>query len=126
MRHDAVMIHSSRLASVLWARGAASRICVVGCSAAGQWKLELKQLAAMALLPDREVRPLLMCMMQAGLVMLQEVPRTGDHNPRSTTYLWCVDLDRACAALEREMLLTIGRLHERLGDEERLAAARRL
>ena len=87
------------------------------CEALGQQHYDLKQLAHMALLPDREIRPILMRMLRAGIVSLQEVPRSADHNPRSTTYLWFADLNRACAAVEREIFCTISRLQARFDVE---------
>ena len=60
-------------------------------SRSGNLKLELKQLTRMSLMPDREARPLLLKLFQAGLLMLQEVPRSTDRVPKGTTYLWHVD-----------------------------------
>ena len=80
-------------------------------------KLELKQLAELALLPEREARPLLMKLLQSDYVLLQELPRTVDHNPRTTTYLWHVDLDAAYRTLERSMFLSVANLFSRMAHE---------
>ena len=38
------------------------------------------------------------------------MPRSVDHNPRTTCYLWYVDLPRAYRALEAQLLQTHARL----------------
>ena len=88
-----------------------------GCSGRGQQKLELKQLAEAALLPERDARPLVAKLLKAGYVMLQEVPRTADRNPKATSYLWHVSLPHAYRALETDMLSTLGNLCRRLEHE---------
>lgn len=88
-----------------------------GCSASGQFKFETKQLAAMALLPESRTRPVLMHLFKAGYAQLQEVPRTVDHNPRTTVYLWHVDLPQAYRVLEKEMLSAARKLMVRLEHE---------
>jgi transcription initiation factor IIE alpha subunit len=94
-----------------------------GCSSRGQQKLELKQLAELALLPERDARPLLLRLLQEEYVMLQEVPRTVDRNPKTTTYLWHVSLPHAYATLEQEMHRMLVSLHRRLAHEAAAAAA---
>lgn len=93
-----------------------------GCKSKGHQKLELKQIAELALLPERDTRPLLMRLLQDELVMLQEVPRTADRNPKTTFYLWHVSLPHAYRALEAQMLKTLDHLHVRLAHEVRLAS----
>uniref|UniRef100_A0A7S0L894 DNA-directed RNA polymerase III subunit RPC3 n=1 Tax=Coccolithus braarudii TaxID=221442 RepID=A0A7S0L894_9EUKA len=73
----------------------------------------------MAVLPENATRPLLMRMLQAEYVMLAEVSRTNDHNPRSTTYLWYVDLPKAYRTVERELLKTLYNLQCRLQAERK-------
>mgnify|MGYP002637281527 CR=1 FL=1 len=51
-------------------------------------------------------------------VALQEVPRSTDHNPKTTTYLWHVDLAAAYRKLEQEMFRTLSRLRARLEFEQ--------
>ena len=84
------------------------------CSAKGQQKYELKQLAEMALLPERDARPLLWKLLHAEFILLQEVPRTVDRNPKTTTYLWHVSLPHAYQTLERTMFKTLANLHTSL------------
>ena len=49
--------------------------------------------------------------------------RSADHNPRTTTYLWHVDLNRAYRNLEAEMLFTETKLMARHAAETRKAEA---
>ena len=93
-----------------------------GCASRGQQKYELKQLAEQALLPEKDARPLLWALLQAGYVLLQEVPRSNDRNPKTTTYLWHVSLTHAYRTFEEELLETIRRLQRRV-DAERAAGA---
>jgi len=85
-------------------------------------KLELKQLAELALLPERDARPHLMTLLRHDYVLLQELPRTADHNPRTTTYLWHVDVEHAYRSLERDMFRTMGTLYGRMAHERRANA----
>lgn len=90
-----------------------------GCSARGQQKHELKQLAEDSLMPERDARPLMMKLLLSGYALLQEVPRTLDRNPKATTHLWHVSLPGAYRALELEMLGSLLNLHRRLEHEKR-------
>jgi DNA-directed RNA polymerase III subunit RPC3 len=92
-----------------------------GCASRGQQKLELKQLAEQALLPERDARPLLLRLLQDEYVFLQEVPRTADRNPKTTFYLWYVSLPHALRTLEGEILRTLHHLYGRLAHETKLA-----
>lgn len=65
------------------------------CTSRGQQRYELKQLAELALLPERDARPLLWQLLQHAYVWMQEVPRQADRNPKTTTYLWHVSLPLA-------------------------------
>ncbi|KAL1507209.1 hypothetical protein AB1Y20_008059 [Prymnesium parvum] len=82
-------------------------------------KLELKQMAEMSLLPEREARPFMMRFLRHEYVCLQEVARSNDHNPKTTTFLWYVDLPMAYKKLEQEMLKTLCSLLARLEYEEK-------
>jgi len=82
------------------------------------YRLELKQLAELGLMPEKEARPLLWTLMSAGYASLQEVPRSVDHNPRTTCYLWYVDLPRAYRAFEAQLLQTHARLATMLEAEQ--------
>ena len=92
------------------------------CAARGQQRLDVKVLAELALVPEREARPLLWKLLQLGFVGLQELSRTADHNPKTTTYLWYVSLPSAYRALEEESVASLARLYARLAAERRDAA----
>jgi len=87
------------------------------CTSKGQQKLELKQIAELGLMPERDARPLLMTLMQLEYVLMQEVPKTVDRNPKTTTYLWHVSLPHAYSTLEAEILKMVSHLHIRLRHE---------
>ena len=99
------------------------------CTARGQQKLEMKSLAELSLLPEREARPLLWSLLRSGYASMQEVARTAEHNPKSTTYLWYVSLPHAYRALELEIFTALARMNARLVSEqkhaERLTASTR-
>ena len=59
-----------------------------------------------------------MALLRAEYVQLQEVPRTADHNPRTTTYLWHVELRSAYAKFERDLMRTVAALRQRVSHEE--------
>jgi DNA-directed RNA polymerase III subunit RPC3 len=107
---------ASRLFRLLLRLGAAG-----GCASTDSptLKLELKQLAEKGMMAEAEARPLLARMQQAGYVSVQELPRSADHNPRTTVYLWHVELPRACRVLEAELLSTGAKLAVRLAEERR-------
>lgn len=109
---------ASRLFRLLLRLGSAG-----GCASADRppLKLELKQLAEKGMMAEGEARPLLGRMLQAGFVSMQELPRSADHNPRTTLYLWHVELPRACRALEAELLATEAKLAVALAEERRKA-----
>lgn len=52
--------------------------------------VEERQLAKLAMLPGKEVRERLYELLRAGLVALQEVPKSSDHAPSRTIFLWGV------------------------------------
>jgi DNA-directed RNA polymerase III subunit RPC3 len=89
------------------------------CSARGQQRYELKQISELALLPERDTRPLLWQLLQSAYVQLQEVPRSADRNPKTTTFLWYADLASAYRTLETELFATITTLHARVEAEKR-------
>jgi DNA-directed RNA polymerase III subunit RPC3 len=55
-------------------------------------KMDERQISKVAMMPGKDVRPLLNAMSAEALVSLQEVPRTADRNPTRTFYLWCARL----------------------------------
>jgi len=95
------------------------------CSHKGQQKYELKQLAEMALLPERDARPLLWKLLHHEFVRLQEVPRSADRNPKTTTYLWHCSLPHAYQTLERQMFKALCALSARLTQERKAAGEER-
>ena len=70
--------------------------------------LQEKTISSLGLMPLKEVRERIYLLFLNGLVHLQEIPRTPDHNPDKTFFLWGVDeehkvwpafADRTCAYL---------------------------
>lgn len=55
-------------------------------------QLEQKQVAELAMIPVKDTRDSLYKMLAANYVHMQEVPRTSEHNPSKTFYLWNVRL----------------------------------
>lgn len=53
--------------------------------------LQDKTISAAALMPIKEVRERMYLMFTHGLVHMQEVPKSIDHAPNKTTYLWALD-----------------------------------
>lgn len=70
-------------------------------------KMDEKQIAKVAMMPNNVVRPLLAALSSDFLISTQEVPRSADRNPTRTFYLWHVDLHKAYSAL-------LGHLHKTL------------
>ncbi|KAG2366820.1 RNA polymerase III subunit RPC82-domain-containing protein [Suillus spraguei] len=73
-------------------------------------KMDEKQIAKVAMMPNNVVRPLLAALSSDFLISTQEVPRSADRNPTRTFYLWYlvhVDLHKAYSAL-------LGHLHKTL------------
>jgi len=55
---------------------------------------EEKQVSECAMISQMECRGHLYILLQAGLVQIQEVPLTFDHNPQRTYFLWQIPLNR--------------------------------
>jgi hypothetical protein len=55
--------------------------------------MSVLQIADMALIPVTETRERLYKMLSCEFVHLQEVPRTADHAPSRTFYLWSVRIE---------------------------------
>ncbi|TFK55025.1 hypothetical protein OE88DRAFT_1653647 [Heliocybe sulcata] len=62
-------------------------------------KMDEKQISKVAMMAQKDVRPLLSALSADSLVSLQDVPRTADRNPVRTFYLWYVDLAKAYTML---------------------------
>lgn len=81
-------------------------------------QLEQKQIADLALLPLTLARECLYKMQQAGFVHLQEVPRTADHTPSRTFYLWSVRPNDVKKIVTGEFYAMIRKMRYRLQHEE--------
>lgn len=75
--------------------------------------LDDKLVCKHALLPMRQARDLLVRLMQWGMVASQEVPRTPDHMPSRTFFLWRFNLQKASNALFDHCSQALERLHQR-------------
>lgn len=81
--------------------------------------LDDRLICKQALVPMQQAREILIKMARYGLVLSQEVPRTADHAPNRTSYLWRASPDNAVAALKNHLLQAIGNLLVRLEAERR-------
>ncbi|KAG1774272.1 hypothetical protein EV702DRAFT_1241529 [Suillus placidus] len=70
-------------------------------------KMDEKQIAKVAMMPNNIVRPLLAALSSDFLISTQEVPRSADRNPTRTFYLWHVDLHKAYSALLGHLYKTL-------------------
>lgn len=70
-------------------------------------KMDEKQIAKVAMMPNNVVRPLLAALSSDFLISTQEVPRSADRNPTRTFYLWHVDLHKAYSALLGHLYKTL-------------------
>lgn len=70
-------------------------------------KIDEKQIGKVAMMPAKDVRPLLSAMSGDNLVSIQEVPKSADRNPSRTIYLWCVDLGKAYSVLLGNLYKTL-------------------
>ncbi|KAF8431810.1 hypothetical protein L210DRAFT_867070 [Boletus edulis BED1] len=62
-------------------------------------KMDEKHIAKVAMMANKDVRPLLSALSSDFLISTQEVPRSADRNPTRTFFLWHVDLAKAYSAL---------------------------
>ena len=65
------------------------------------------------MLPPAESRSLLFRLFQDNLLQLQEVPKTSDHHPTRTFYLWNVNLEIVYEKLIEDMFKTVLNLRMR-------------
>ncbi|KAI6043039.1 RNA polymerase III subunit RPC82-domain-containing protein [Pisolithus marmoratus] len=70
-------------------------------------KMDEKQIAKVAMMANKDVRPLLSAMSSDCLISTQEIAKSTDHNPTRTFYLWHVDLDRAYSTLLSSLYKTL-------------------
>jgi len=76
--------------------------------------LDQKQISSIALIPLKETRERLNKMFASGYLHVQEMPRTQDHAPARTFYLYCVHLDLLNDLLVYEMYQAIWNVKSRL------------
>ncbi|ORY49766.1 hypothetical protein BCR33DRAFT_847056 [Rhizoclosmatium globosum] len=62
-------------------------------------KLDEKQVAKLALISNKVAREKLYEMLNVGLIQLQDVPKTVDHAPSRTFFLWYVSLPKCVDAM---------------------------
>ena len=82
-------------------------------------KVDEKQLAKVAMLRQKDVRIALMQLHSAGVVDMQEVPRTADRLPSRSFYLWYHDAKRAQDVVVRQFYAAIVKALQRLMAERR-------
>ncbi len=70
--------------------GRSSAALTLNC---GTQHMHARQIADLALIPVSETREYLYKMLSCEFVHLQEVPRTADHAPARTFYLWSVRME---------------------------------
>jgi len=76
--------------------------------------LEQKQVSELAMTPIKDTRDCLYKMLQHNYVYLQEVPRTNEHNPSKTFYLWTVRMHQVRTTLLGDMYKAIRNMRFRL------------
>ncbi|KIM57099.1 hypothetical protein SCLCIDRAFT_1219780 [Scleroderma citrinum Foug A] len=81
-------------------------------------KMDEKQIAKIAMMANKDVRPLLSAMSSDCLISTQEVPKSADHNPTRTFYLWHVDLNRAYSTLLGSLYKTLFNINARRQAEQ--------
>jgi DNA-directed RNA polymerase III subunit RPC3 len=79
--------------------------------------VEEKHLSKIALIDLRETRERLLQLFAHGLIELQDVPRSADHNPQRTIYLWKYSASVASALLKKLLLKGYANLLERFNLE---------
>ncbi|EIW85372.1 hypothetical protein CONPUDRAFT_118168 [Coniophora puteana RWD-64-598 SS2] len=82
-------------------------------------KMDEKQIAKVAMLPSKDLRPLLSALSSDFIISTQEVPRSADRNPTRTFYLWYVDLNRAYTSILRSLYKTLFNIGLRRSAEAR-------
>lgn len=92
--------------------------------------LEQKQVGELAMIPAKESKELLYKLFIEGFVSVQELPRTADHAPSRTFYLFAVNLDQVRRKLLAQCYETaanlISRRHSEVEKCERLDEKSRL
>ncbi|EJD53249.1 hypothetical protein AURDEDRAFT_180799 [Auricularia subglabra TFB-10046 SS5] len=81
-------------------------------------KMDDKHIAKVAMKPPKDVRTVLAGMSSAGIIAMQEVPKSADRAPIRTFYLWHVDLPKTYAVLLRNLYKTLFNIQMRKRAEE--------
>lgn len=80
--------------------------------------LEDKAIMNLAMMTGKETRERLYQLLQDNLIQMQEIPRTLDHAPTRTYFLWNVDLVKAVIVLQKRILQTVCNYMERIQHEK--------
>ncbi|NXH44252.1 RPC3 polymerase, partial [Dicaeum eximium] len=81
--------------------------------------LEQKQVEDFAMIPAKEAKDMLYRLLSANLVCLQEIPKTPDHAPSRTFYLYTVNVLAAARMLLHRCYQSVANLMERRQHEMR-------
>ncbi|KAM8986200.1 DNA-directed RNA polymerase III subunit RPC3 isoform 2-T2 [Guaruba guarouba] len=81
--------------------------------------LEQKQVEDFAMIPAKEAKDMLYRMLSENLVALQEIPKTPDHAPSRTFYLYTVNVPAAARMLLHRCYKSVANLMERRQYESR-------
>ncbi|KAF8836340.1 hypothetical protein BDN67DRAFT_911362 [Paxillus ammoniavirescens] len=81
-------------------------------------KMDEKHVTKVAMMANKDVRPLLSALSSDFLISTQEVPRSADRNPTRMFYLWHVDLAKAYAALLGSLYKTLFNISARRHAEQ--------
>ncbi|NWV04273.1 RPC3 polymerase, partial [Ptilonorhynchus violaceus] len=81
--------------------------------------LEQKQVEDFAMIPAKEAKDMLYRMLSENLVSLQEIPKTPDHAPSRTFYLYTVNVAAAARMLLHRCYKSVANLMERRQHEMR-------
>ncbi|NXS84892.1 RPC3 polymerase, partial [Erpornis zantholeuca] len=81
--------------------------------------LEQKQVEDFAMIPAKEAKDMLYRMLSENLVSLQEIPKTPDHAPSRTFYLYTVNMTAAARMLLHRCYKSVANLVERRQHETR-------
>nr|XP_041577045.1 DNA-directed RNA polymerase III subunit RPC3 [Taeniopygia guttata]XP_041577046.1 DNA-directed RNA polymerase III subunit RPC3 [Taeniopygia guttata]XP_041577047.1 DNA-directed RNA polymerase III subunit RPC3 [Taeniopygia guttata]XP_041577048.1 DNA-directed RNA polymerase III subunit RPC3 [Taeniopygia guttata]XP_041577049.1 DNA-directed RNA polymerase III subunit RPC3 [Taeniopygia guttata]XP_041577050.1 DNA-directed RNA polymerase III subunit RPC3 [Taeniopygia guttata]XP_041577051.1 DNA-dire len=81
--------------------------------------LEQKQVEDFAMIPAKEAKDMLYRMLSENLVALQEIPKTPDHAPSRTFYLYTVNVMAAARMLLHRCYQSVANLMERRHHEMR-------
>lgn len=81
--------------------------------------LEQKQVEDFAMIPAKEAKEMLYRMLSENFVSLQEIPRTPDHAPSRTFYLYAVNVPSCARMLLQRCYKSVANLMERRQHETR-------